>query len=290
MNTIQKKYPILLPVYDFVFKLIFGDERNADVLIDLLKAMLDIPHDDYDSVTIVDPHLNAEYEGDKIGILDVRLKTKSGKIINIEMQMKSHPFMRERIVLYLAKMLARQLKKKESYSRLKKVISIVITNFNLMRGKGDKTICHNRFTLNSELTKSRFSDIVEVHTLELPKTRFLQDNEKLEQWVQFFNAKDEEDFMKVAKKNPAIKKAVTVVKKMSRSEMEEMIADAEEMARLDRLSLIEWTKERAMKRAMKQVDALYQRKLADRDARIAETERCIAELIARIAELERRKA
>ena len=48
----------LLPVKsDFVFKLIFGDQRNADVLAGFLKSVLDIPDSEYDRLTIVDPQL-----------------------------------------------------------------------------------------------------------------------------------------------------------------------------------------------------------------------------------------
>ena len=42
---------------DVVFKLLFGDERNADLLTDLLKAVLDLPADEYDEIIIADPHL-----------------------------------------------------------------------------------------------------------------------------------------------------------------------------------------------------------------------------------------
>ena len=46
----------LLPVTsDFVFKLIFGDQRNVDILTGFLKSVLDIPESEYDHITIVDP-------------------------------------------------------------------------------------------------------------------------------------------------------------------------------------------------------------------------------------------
>jgi len=48
----------LLPVKsDFVFKLIFGDQRNVDILADFLKSVLDIPEAEYEKLTIVDPHV-----------------------------------------------------------------------------------------------------------------------------------------------------------------------------------------------------------------------------------------
>jgi hypothetical protein len=47
----------LPPKSDVVFKLLFGDERNTDLLTDLLKAVIDLPADEYDELVIVDPHL-----------------------------------------------------------------------------------------------------------------------------------------------------------------------------------------------------------------------------------------
>jgi len=45
----------LLPVKsDFVFKLIFGDQINADILMGFLTTVLDIPYDEYESITIID--------------------------------------------------------------------------------------------------------------------------------------------------------------------------------------------------------------------------------------------
>ena len=68
---------------DIIFKLLFGDERNIDLLTDLLKSVLDLPEDEYDEVKIVDPHLLREFDDDKLGILDVKVKTTSGKVIDI---------------------------------------------------------------------------------------------------------------------------------------------------------------------------------------------------------------
>lgn len=38
----------LPPKYDIVFKLLFGDERSLDILIQFLKAVLKVPHDEYE--------------------------------------------------------------------------------------------------------------------------------------------------------------------------------------------------------------------------------------------------
>ena len=55
--------------------MLFGDEHSTDIVTDFLKSVLDLPHDEYDEVIIVDPHLLRKQKTDKLGIVDVRLKT-----------------------------------------------------------------------------------------------------------------------------------------------------------------------------------------------------------------------
>ena len=68
---------VLPPTSDFVFKLLFGDERNKSALIGLLRALVDLPSEECE-LTFLDTHLKREFKGDKLGILDVRVRTTSG--------------------------------------------------------------------------------------------------------------------------------------------------------------------------------------------------------------------
>ncbi|MCL1790510.1 MAG: Rpn family recombination-promoting nuclease/putative transposase [Peptococcaceae bacterium] len=78
---------IILPVKsDVIFHIFFADERNLEFLTDFLKSALSIPPEEYEEVIIVDPHLIREHPADKLGIIDVKVKTKSGKTIHIEIQ------------------------------------------------------------------------------------------------------------------------------------------------------------------------------------------------------------
>jgi len=73
----------LSPKSNYIFKQIFGDQRNADILGGFLQAVLDLPAEEYDRLTIVDPHLTPGRESEKLSILDVKLHTKSGNTIDI---------------------------------------------------------------------------------------------------------------------------------------------------------------------------------------------------------------
>ena len=53
----DKKKPLLSVKSDFLFKLIFGDQRNVDILAAFLRSVLDIPDEEYDNLIIVNPYI-----------------------------------------------------------------------------------------------------------------------------------------------------------------------------------------------------------------------------------------
>ena len=72
---------ILKPKNDYVFKKIFGDERNKDILIAFLKAVLKI---DIEDVQILNSELPKENISDKKSILDIRATINNNVEIDIE--------------------------------------------------------------------------------------------------------------------------------------------------------------------------------------------------------------
>jgi predicted transposase/invertase (TIGR01784 family) len=87
---------LVSPLSDYVFSLLFGDQRNIEVLEGFLKTILDIPPEDYQELTIVNPFLKRLFRRDKLGIVDVRAATKSGRVLHIELQLEKYAFMRYR--------------------------------------------------------------------------------------------------------------------------------------------------------------------------------------------------
>jgi hypothetical protein len=68
MNTIT---PILPPTNDWIFKLLFGDERHKDNTVALLKSFLDLPDEEFD-ISFMDTALMPESDEDETGIVDVK--------------------------------------------------------------------------------------------------------------------------------------------------------------------------------------------------------------------------
>ena len=253
---------ILSPTDDYIFKLLFGDEGGVERLTSLLQSvLLKLSHDEYSEITIVDPHLLREYKGDKLGILDVKVKTKTGKLVNVEIQVEPSPVFRERVVFYAAKMITGQMKSGNDHSEIKKVISIIITAHNFI---SDSEKYHNRYTLYDLETGSEFSDILEIHSIELPKAPTADDGTQLWWWTRFLSAKDKEEFVMLAERNPQVKNAVVRLMELSADEQTRLLYDSRQK--------MEWDNQARAEEKWKDVVADKDSQLADKDARIAELE------------------
>jgi predicted transposase/invertase (TIGR01784 family) len=211
-----------------------GSEGSKDLLTDFLLAVLNISPNELEDITIANPFLLQEYKGDKLGILDVKLKLKTGKIINIEVQVDPMPFMESRILFYVSKLITEQINESEQYEKIKRVISIIITDHPLIK-QSDKY--HHHFGLYDIESGVLLTDVLEIHTLEVPKARKLNEcNEKADllNWMKFFDAKTEEDLNVLAQKSPVMKKASLRLMELSADEKARQIYEARLKEQRDR--------------------------------------------------------
>ena len=226
-----------LPVKnDAVFRLFFGDERNVEFLESFLKSVLKLPETEYEALEIVDPHLLRESlrEGalDKLAIIDVKLRTKSGNVINIEMQLDLKPDLKQRIVFYDAKLITEQLKDGESYGNLNRVITILVTEDALFAS--DQRY-HHRFTFYDKEAQVEFSDMIEINTLELSKLPKSKDGTLLYDWASFIAADTEERLTMASVNSPVIQKAVLKLRELSADEETRELYELREKARRDEI-------------------------------------------------------
>jgi len=223
-----EKIRILSPKLDIIFKLLFGSENSKEILTDFLLAVLNLSIDEYDEIIISNPFLLQEYKGDKLGILDVKIRLKSGKILNIEIQVDPMPFMESRILFYVSKLITEQIGESDQYDKIKRVISIIITDHNLIQ-ESDKY--HHHFGLYDIESKVLLTDILEIHTLEIPKARKVFDdteapNPQLLDWMKFLDAKTEEELNVLAQKSPVMKKATMRLLELSADEKARQLYEA----------------------------------------------------------------
>ena len=242
MSALNENKTLLSVKSDYIFKLIFGDQRNVDILANFLLSVLDIPAEEYESLTVVDPHVKKESEQDKYGVLDVRVNSKSGNVIHCEIQLWFIPEMKERCIYYQSKMVTEQMASGYDYTKIKRVISIIITDF-IMVPEND--YYHNQFRYRSDKGGVELTNITEITTLELPKLPSEADNTELWNWMKLIKSDDREALDVIAEKNPQISKAVGILKELSADERTRMLYEEREKARRDIASMVGGAKREA---------------------------------------------
>ncbi len=168
------------PRVDFAFKLIF--EQNTDLLIGLINAVVD-PHDRVESLIIKNPYSGKERSADKLTILDIKAKNESGKWFNIEAQVTDEIPYDKRSLYYWSRVYSGQLERGDYYHKLNKTIGIHLLNFNLF----DYKSYHNTFRIKHDKTNEPFSDLLELHYIELKKVpeQYSELKTSLDRWGAF---------------------------------------------------------------------------------------------------------
>ncbi len=155
------------PTIDYAFKRVFGRQENEESLCSLLNAVLRRPVGRrIESVVILNPFLPLEAFDDKLSVLDIKARDESGRMFNIEMQIRLHHALRERVLFYWAKLYTEQLSEGEDYAELRPTISVLVLDDILFPELSGP---HHRFRLCEESRGTVFSDQIELHVLELPK-------------------------------------------------------------------------------------------------------------------------
>jgi predicted transposase/invertase (TIGR01784 family) len=204
------KNKMISPLYDYAFSEIFGNQKNIEITTNFLKTLLDIPEDDYDRLTVVSPLLRKVFRTEKTGVVDLKLSTRSGKIIHIELQVEKRSNLKNRVVYYLSRLIGDQLKWGEDYSDLHQVISIVICDHKLLE---EESSYINIYELRNEENNS-FTKLMRLIILELPKLPETVDR-AVWPWLRFMKCTEEEEYKMLALKYPELEKPVFCAKKMS---------------------------------------------------------------------------
>ena len=99
VSTLDRNTKIVKLKLDIIFKRIFGDENNKDIIISFVSSLLEIPQSSIQSVTINNVELAPEYLDQKFSRLDLKMVIDN-RIVNIEMQVNSEPDFKDRTLYY----------------------------------------------------------------------------------------------------------------------------------------------------------------------------------------------
>jgi len=235
---------IMSPKYDFVFKYIFGKEKHKDLLISLLSDILAISEEEFEGIEIINSELIKEFKEDRKGILDVRVRTKLGKQIDVEIQILPTEYMAERTMFYWSKMYTSQIKPGDTYDKLKKCVTINIVDFKCTPIKK----LYSSYHLTEDESAYRLTDILEIHFLEIPKLfdeEIVRDeNDPIVQWMEFLDAKSKGVIEMLAEKNKDIKKAYDLLQIISKDEKARMLYESRQAEISDQLTRIKSAEEK----------------------------------------------
>ncbi len=187
--------------------------QNEMVLRHFISAVLAIRPEDIRTIRLKNTFLRRRYRKQKQGILDILAEMNDHSKINIELQVKHYAYWDRRQLFYLSKLYTEDMRIGEDYALLKKCVSISILDFNLT----NRNEYHHAYRLRDK-HGYEFSDMLEIHTLELKKKlKETAEMDELEEWIRFFQADCEEDLDMIKTKNPGILEAIKEVKEMSLS-------------------------------------------------------------------------
>lgn len=210
------------PLNDFIFKKVFGEKGNEDILISFINAVLKRTNKEpIIEIEIIDnKHLTKEVINDKTGIIDVRARTAKGENIDIEVQLTDQGNMDKRTLFYWGKMYLENIKQGEDYTSLEKVITINILDFDYLKTESYQSSFH----LWEDIEKDyMLTDMVEIHFLELPKFRRKKNknyrDNAIERWLAFLEKDIPEATLKeLMDLEPAIEKAERRIEYLSSDE------------------------------------------------------------------------
>ena len=201
---------IMLPKVDFCFKELM---KNDKVRKGFVAAILGKAPEEIRRTTLLPTELRKESEDDKLGILDVMIELEDGTLMNMEMQVAFFKYWINRVLFYIGKIYTGQIREGEDYEKLQKCVHVSILDFNYFQ-KDNR--CYRKAAICDMETGELYTDLLELHTLELRKLPPEAQNEKgIIHWMRFLGGKKREEFEDMAKQDEYIGEAYEELKKLS---------------------------------------------------------------------------
>jgi len=230
-------YKILPARFNVVFTSMFTHPNNKDrVLLAFIRHYFRRPDIISDDINVSDPRLAIDERGEKYPVVDIRI-TMPGLIAHLEMQLQIYGDTRDRILYYHSRILGGELKEGDKYKDIRKLITLCITNAELIHESPDY---YNTFMMRDDKHGVTLTEISKIDVLELSKIPEKCDDSPEWIWGSLFKADEEDEFDMLASRYPEVQGAVAAIKELSADPNVRHQALVEEMARRDWIS---WTDE-----------------------------------------------
>lgn len=221
-------------------------------MIGFLSAVLRMSKEDLENLQILNNEITKDYQEERKGILDVRVRTREGKQIDIEVQVLPLKMMEERTLFYWSKMYTSQIEAGDDYTKLKKCITINVVDFIVTPLKKLNSVYH----IFEDETGYKLTDVLEIHFLELPKLLDPEiprdEDDPVVMWMEFIDGKREVIEM-LSKKNEDINYAYNLLKIISQDKKARMEYEARIAALRDEATRLKIAREEGKIEGKKEV-------------------------------------
>ncbi|MEG4586919.1 Rpn family recombination-promoting nuclease/putative transposase [Microcoleus sp. MOSTC5] len=265
------------PKIDFAFKKIFGSSDSKDILINFLNAILYEAQPVIEDLEIINSQPEPQTLATQDTHLDVKATINGGRIALVEIQLINVPFFGNRVLYNAAKSYSQQLTGKERYERLKTVISLKISDFEMFENQPEFM---SRFVFQEKEQQFDCPDTeIELVFIELPK--FSKELAELEttadKWIYFLNnTSNLETVPETLSAVPELQKALIIANEDNFTQQELNELQKQEVWIQDQQIAIDLAREQETKSAQL---SLILRQLVRRLGTIQpETENCIRQL------------
>ena len=242
------------PTDDYIFKRLFGDKNNKDILIAFLNSLFE----EYDYLPKIEDleFKNTEipkvYEENKGARLDIKAKINENTYIDIEVQSKDPSNLVNRSIFYNAFTLINEIEEGSFLREIPQVISIWIikgelNSRSIFKDYESPIVMSSLKTDKSKTNDKIFSISNDFNILYIFLDK-LKDgilNENLENWLKFIDNQDVTDV-----KDDKIIKAISKMNLFRGDEVMKAIYEAELKARFDKIEYINEGKEEGLKEGL----------------------------------------
>lgn len=204
------------PFIDIVFKRLFGSPEHPTLTLSLVNALLEaaeLPR--ALSLEVKNPFNPADFIGEKESELDILYRDERGRDVQLEMQVRSHNGLSQRMLHNWSQLYSRQIKAGESYFKHRPVISLWILSQRLW----DDGVWLRRFAPRCVFSDRVLHDDFSVVTVELPSWRRWREGlddgivSHIDKWLEFLCSAEGSDSDELVHKlgEPEYEEAVGVM-------------------------------------------------------------------------------
>ena len=219
-------------------------------MIEFISLVTTLGKDDFGDVRIENTEQLPRFYKEKTGRLDIKIRLKDGRKIDVEMQNTYFDYYPKRSIFYCSKLIHEHFSSGLQYGNLKKCIAINVVNspFKLSRK------VHSIYQIRESEEQTLLDELLEIHFLDL--TKLQKDNlTSLEKWLMFIKTDSKEKRAMLAQGNAVMTKANQVMDIFYLDEQERKRYEAAWEYESDRLSMISESERKGLERGLAEGEA-----------------------------------